>query len=228
MSSIDTDILLTKTKKYCQADVLIVDNDPQFEQVILQVLARKGIRGIIAESTKAAIEKLEKDTYQLIFISAQAVSAGNISGYTGLLKTIKSINPETPVVLVTQIDEFKKNNPAELAAYTVGNIKAGFYDMLVKPVESKKIENILDRLIPNHNLSTLAAANEDSNDFYCIVGRSAKLTQTINLAQSVAKTSAPVLISGESGTGKELISYMIHYQSKRSEGPYIRVNCAAL
>jgi transcriptional regulator with PAS, ATPase and Fis domain len=48
------------------------------------------------------------------------------------------------------------------------------------------------------------------------------------LAKKIAPTSAPVLVGGESGTGKELISYIIHQNSKRAGGPYIRVNCAAL
>jgi DNA-binding NtrC family response regulator len=52
--------------------------------------------------------------------------------------------------------------------------------------------------------------------------------QTVRLAQKVAATSAPVLISGESGTGKELISYVVHYGSRRAQGPFVKVNCAAL
>ena len=54
------------------------------------------------------------------------------------------------------------------------------------------------------------------------------MVQTVELAKKIAPTSAPVLVSGESGTGKELISYLIHYNSKRARGPYIKVNCAAL
>jgi transcriptional regulator with PAS, ATPase and Fis domain len=63
---------------------------------------------------------------------------------------------------------------------------------------------------------------------YQIVGKSPKLIQTVSLAERIAPTSAPVLISGESGTGKELISFLIHHKSKRALGPYVRVNCAAL
>ncbi len=60
------------------------------------------------------------------------------------------------------------------------------------------------------------------------MGASAKLIQTIDLAKRVAPTSAPVLISGESGTGKELLSYLIYKNSKRAQGSYIKINCAAL
>jgi transcriptional regulator with PAS, ATPase and Fis domain len=52
--------------------------------------------------------------------------------------------------------------------------------------------------------------------------------QTANLAKRIAPTSAPVLISGESGTGKELFAYLIHQKSRRAQGSYIRINCAAL
>ena len=47
------------------------------------------------------------------------------------------------------------------------------------------------------------------------------------MAKRIATTSVSVLVSGESGTGKELISYLVHQNSKRSQGPYIKVNCAA-
>ena len=54
------------------------------------------------------------------------------------------------------------------------------------------------------------------------------MVQVMELARRVAPTSAPVLISGESGTGKELLSYLIHHESRRALGPYVKVNCAAL
>jgi transcriptional regulator with PAS, ATPase and Fis domain len=63
---------------------------------------------------------------------------------------------------------------------------------------------------------------------YRIVGKSIELARAVTLAKKVAPTSAPVLISGESGTGKELISYLVHANSSRSAGPYVRVNCGAL
>ncbi len=214
--------------KQCTVNVLIVDNDPQFEQTILKVLAQKGIRGIIAENPKAASDRLEKDYYQLVFLSAQVCPEINPFRHCSLLKTIKAISPETPVILTTELDKFKKNNPGELISSTVNAIRAGYQDLLLKPVESQRLENILDRFVPNHSVNSIASANENTHNLYHIVGNSTKLTQTVKLAKCIASTSAPVLISGESGTGKELISYMIHRQSKRADGPYVRVNCAAL
>ncbi len=61
-----------------------------------------------------------------------------------------------------------------------------------------------------------------------IIGNSNKMRQVFEMIQRVAKSNATVLIRGESGTGKELVASAIHYNSKRSHKPFIRVNCAAL
>ncbi len=110
----------------------------------------------------------------------------------------------------------------------VESIRKGCCEFLLKPIERKKIENLLDTFIPNHKFSTVASSYEGPSCLYQIAGRSAKLNRTVELARKIAPTSAPVLLSGESGTGKELIAYLIHHNSRRSQNPYIRINCAAL
>ena len=61
-----------------------------------------------------------------------------------------------------------------------------------------------------------------------IAGTSPALMDVLAVARRVAPTSVPVLLTGESGTGKELIAEFIHRHSRRVDGPYVRVNCAAL
>jgi formate hydrogenlyase transcriptional activator len=61
-----------------------------------------------------------------------------------------------------------------------------------------------------------------------IVGNSAALRRVLSMARIVAPTDATVLISGETGTGKELIAEAIHKCSERSNGPFVKVNCAAI
>src|ERR1700677_1725244 len=62
----------------------------------------------------------------------------------------------------------------------------------------------------------------------CIIGNSAALRQVLGMVRIVAPTSATVLINGETGTGKELIAESIHKCSERSQGPFVKVNCAAI
>lgn len=63
---------------------------------------------------------------------------------------------------------------------------------------------------------------------YNIVGRSNKMTEVFEMIEQVSASNATVLIRGESGTGKELVANAIHYNSQRANGPFVKVNCAAL
>jgi two-component system response regulator HydG len=61
-----------------------------------------------------------------------------------------------------------------------------------------------------------------------LLGHSAAMTRLLETVAQIAPTEATVLITGESGTGKELIAGAIHYNSLRKDGPFVKINCAAL
>jgi len=211
-------------------NVLIVDNDPQLARFMLEILAGRGICGVIANDEKAAVDFLEKGQCDLVFtadrISQRAALPPRPNGGLELLRKIRTDCPELPVVMIGQTAE--QNNHHGLVETAVNAIRCGCCDFLVRPLDRSRVESILDTLLPGRLVSTAASAQEDMHSIYRIVGKSARLLQTIELAERIAPTLVPVLVSGESGTGKELISYFIHYNSKRTQGPYIRVNCAAL
>ncbi|MBW2021143.1 MAG: sigma 54-interacting transcriptional regulator [Deltaproteobacteria bacterium] len=75
---------------------------------------------------------------------------------------------------------------------------------------------------------TLREQLKERYSFYSIVGRSNKMREVFEMIDRVSSSEATVLIRGESGTGKELVANAIHYNSLRAEGPFIKVNCAAL
>ena len=229
------------------ANVLIVDDDPELARFMLEILARKGIRANLANDKKTAVGLLDKDSYDLVFTSdkirQQSALPRQPQGSFELLAKIRANSPEMPVIMIGQPDftDPKTRNQQQVVETSpqcnslhwatqtaVKAIRAGCCDFLIKPLDRQKIEALLDTFLPNHSVSTIANADEGAQSLYRIVGRSAKLLQTVNLAKKIASTSVPVLISGESGTGKELISYLIHHKSRRAQGPYIKVNCAAL
>jgi len=217
------------------ASVLIVDNDPELARLMLRILAHKGIRGTIANDKKAAFAFLSKDNYDLVFTIDKISPQGNLPGHSELglelLEKIRANSPELPVIMMTETKKQNPQNQQLIIETAVGAIRQGCCDFLIKPISREKIESLLDTFLPNHSVSTIASTNDPNtpgHKLYQIVGKSPKLIQTIELAQKIAPTSVPVLITGESGTGKELISYFIHHKSKRAQGPYIRVNCAAL
>ncbi len=213
-------------------NVLIVDNELESTRLLLEILARKGIHANLAKDKKTAADYLSRINHDLAFISNEIYKPCGPSKRTpevfDLIAKIRANSPELPVVMMAEAKKTKTQNQQEIIDTAVEAVRAGYYDFLTKPLDRKKIEILLDTLLPNHAVSTQAFADEDAQSLYRIVGRSAKLAQIINLAERIAPTSAPVLITGESGTGKELISYFVYHKSRRKQGPYLRVNCVAL
>jgi DNA-binding NtrC family response regulator len=207
------------------ANILIVDNDQQSIRFLLEILARKSIRGIVASDRKAAVNLLDRNDYDLVLGVIQPDRPKE--GFE-LVHEVKKNSPDLPTIMMYEFQKQKAQNCQQVLDIAVKAINAGCCNFLSKPLDREKIENLLDTFLPNHIVSTADSAQEGAQSLYRIVGESAKLVQAINLAKKVAPTSAPVLISGESGTGKELISYLIHHNSRRTQGAYIRVNCAAL
>jgi len=234
-----------KTKiqqQYDNVNVLIVETEPQTTRFMLEILAHKGIRAQLANSRKAAVGALDKSKCDLVFISTNVGNASDGSDSFKLLTEIRANAPEMPIVMIAGLEEDSEGPETveDIATAAGGNllrlgtqtavkaIQAGCRDFLVKPLNRTVIETLLETLLPNRRVATAASAHEGGRCLYQIVGRSPKLVQTLRLAERIAPTSVPVLITGESGTGKELISLLIHHKSKRALGPFVRINCAAL
>ena len=213
-------------------NIMIVDNDPQLARFMLEILAGRGMCGLIANDEKAAVDFLQKGHCDLVFtadrISQRAGLPVRPNGGFELLRKIRADSPELPVVMIGQNGTAEPQNHHSLVETIVNAVRCGCCDFLVKPLSRSRVEGLLDTLLPSRSISTAASAQEDMHSIYKIVGKSTRLLQTIELAERIAPTSVPVLVSGESGTGKELISYLIHHNSRRTQGPYIRVNCASL
>jgi DNA-binding NtrC family response regulator len=226
---------------YESVSVLIVENERDTARLMLATLARKGVSAQLADNVKAALTALDKRRYDLVFLSTALSHAPHQADGFDLLETIRAAAPEMPIVMVAgppdtgvpacadASEPADENHLLRLGTETaVKAIQAGCRDFLVKPLRRQTIENLLETLVPNHCVATTTSAHEGDRCLYQIVGRSPKLVQTVTLAERIAPTSVPVLINGESGTGKELVSLLIHHKSRRSMGPFVHVNCAAL
>ena len=201
-------------------NVLIIDNDPNTDRVLLETFAHRGIRGTVATGKKTAAEYLNQNYWHMVFASHKSAAFGATP--TDNIRRLRRINadrPELPVIMISDNDS---------ARTALDAIRTGYAEFLLKPLTTKHIENILDIYLPNHKTQAVAAAAGGTKCLYNIIGRSQALAQTVTLARKVAPTSAPVLITGQSGTGKELIAQLIHNESQRAHAPFVKVNCASL
>ncbi|MBN1359549.1 MAG: sigma-54-dependent Fis family transcriptional regulator [Sedimentisphaerales bacterium] len=228
-------------QRHDAVSVLIVEHEPATARFMLEIFARRGISAQWAPHKKAALDALDRNRFNLTFISTQLGTAQDDSNGFELLGAIRAQAPEMPVVMVAGhpyttggIDSPNASQVHDGSLLHIGTqaavraMQAGCRDFLLKPLKRQTLEGLLETLLPNRQVATVASAREGDRDLYQIVGKSPKLVQTVTLAEKIAPTSVPVLISGESGTGKELISLLIHHHSKRAMGPFVHVNCAAL
>ncbi len=218
-----------------ESSVLIVDNEPQTVRLMLEILARKGIVARLAADRRTALDALNGAGCDLAFMSTSLAGAAECGTGFKLLEEIRAVAPEMPVIMMGEpvpcSDTAERAGPCPCGHRTnqaVHAIQAGCRDFLLKPLDGRVVEGLLESLLPNRRVATAACAREADHPLYHIVGKSPQLLQTIMLAERIAPTSVPVLITGESGTGKELVSLLVHYRSRRALGPFVRVNCAAL
>ncbi len=140
-----------------------------------------------------------------------------------LVRKFKQLDPEAEVIVVTG----QGNIPRSVEA-----VKAGAFDFLEKPIDAERLLDKLEKAIKQKTLidenEQLKAKLQDRYKFQNVIGKSKKMQELFELVESVAASEANILIQGENGTGKELIANAIHYNSKRSKGPFIKINCAAI
>jgi DNA-binding NtrC family response regulator len=145
------------------------------------------------------------------------------SGDLALIRQFKDRNPESEVIVVGACDD-------DVPASEV--LKAGASIVADGLSEEDGLSTLVERAIDQCRLrdENLALKEElhGREQFEHIIGRSRVMQDLFDLIRSVAVSDANILIQGEHGTGKELIANVIHQTSQRSEGPFIKINCAAL
>jgi two-component system response regulator PilR (NtrC family) len=140
-----------------------------------------------------------------------------------VLKAVKSLSPDTVVLVVTAFGT---------ADSAVEAMKQGAYDYLTKPFQVDEVQLIIRNALEKRRLSTenmlLKREIASQSSFAQIVGQSEAMQKVFDVVRKVADSKSNVLICGESGTGKELIARAIHYNSARSAMPFVAVNCSAV
>ncbi|MCM2273033.1 MAG: sigma-54 dependent transcriptional regulator [candidate division Zixibacteria bacterium] len=197
--------------------VLIVDDDKLVNEFLTETLTRAGYACVAAFSGEEAMNKFKAQSYDIVLTD---LKMREMDGLT-LLHQIKSISPDTTVIMMTAYGTVET---------AVKAIKLGAYDFLLKPVSPEALEHILSRVTEVLELRSQNRIMQAdlAHKFQNIIGRSKIMKEIFDLIQSVANARSTVMITGSSGTGKEMVARAIHYASNRAQHPFIKLNCAAL
>ena len=199
--------------------IMVVDDDSLGREYLYETLMRGGYEVASVNNGQQAITRISKEAYDVIFLDMK------MPGMCGMevLEKVKSISPETVVILMTA------HGTIETA---VEAMKKGAYDYIIKPFSPEQIELLILRVNERQKLITenrywRSNSNIDEK-LNPVFSRNSRMSLIYEQIKKIAQSKASVLIQGESGTGKELIARAIHFHSPRSGNPFIRVNCAAL
>jgi DNA-binding NtrC family response regulator len=199
--------------------ILVIDDDPSLRNMLNIVLKNEGYRVTSLESAIVALRRLKKESFDLIISD---IKMPDVSGID-LLRKVKSINSEIPVIMITG---FASTNDA------VEAMKLGAEDYVIKPFNLDELKIIINKSLYKKDIEKenveLKTRLSEKEKFENIVGKNQMMMGIFELIDTISQTDSTVLISGESGTGKELIARAIHNKSERAGNHFVSINCGAL
>jgi two-component system response regulator AtoC len=140
-----------------------------------------------------------------------------------ILRWLRRLRPELPIILIAYPEDASREKEA---------IRLGAQDYLVRPVEDRQLEQVIQRHLfsahqnPEADITSADVEQLSAEAFF--VGASPVMRKLRAQAELLAEANVPVMILGESGSGKDTVAHLIHKLSVRSGFPFVKVNCAAL
>ena len=206
---------MTKTNE----KILIADDEESIVIGLTALLEEEGYSVSSAMDGQQALDKLKKGDYALLLADLK------MPGLSGLqiLKKLRQTGLQTEVIIITGKGTIST---------AVKAMKAGAYDYLTKPVEPDRLRSIIPKVLEHHRLlishQNLQQQIRHLTHYEDMVGQSPKMLEVYRMIDSIADSTANVIITGESGTGKELVARAIHQKSGRKSQPFVAINVSAL
>lgn len=199
--------------------ILVIDD----EEVLLKALDRyfKGQGYFVSAYSdwEKGIGALKERPYDLLLVDLMLPKTSGID----VIRRAREIQPNILSVVMTGFGTI----PSAVEA-----IRAGAYHYVTKPFDLDDIGSLVAKALEHTHLREenkyLRRQLQARYGFENIIGESAPIREVFRMVEKIADTDSTVLITGESGTGKELIAKAIHFRSRRSDRPFVAVNCAAI
>jgi len=196
--------------------IVIVDDEPNIGPSLELILKREGYSVTICKSVKE-FERTFSGRRPAAYLLDVRLPDGN---GIDLLRFLRQNEDHAPVIMISGHGTI---------ADAVEATRNGAFDFLEKPLSRDRVLLALKNAIEQAQLKKENARfREIVGDRPRMIGSSAAFLHAVEQASRVAKSDARVLLLGESGTGKEMLAAHIHSESPYNEGPFVKVNCAAI
>lgn len=193
------------------AKILIIEDDQTFSRILSGFLKKENHELEVAHNVKGGIDLLQKHTFDALLLDYRLPDGDGLQ----VLSNIREQNLSVPAVIMTSFHDIRT---------VVKTMKAGAVDFITKPVNPDELLMVLNSVLEKKKEKT--QPRKTSSLF--IEGASERSRLLQDHVMLVAPTEMSVIIQGESGTGKEYIARKIHQLSKRSNAPFVAIDCGAI
>ncbi len=198
---------------------LVIDDDPSILSLVETILKSADLNVATTTDGLRGLKLLTGEIFDVVLVDLLMPGLDGM----GVLRGIKSKHPEIPVIVMTGQPTFNS---------VLDSLREGAYDYVAKPFNRDEllltVQRALEKTVLVRENRRLRREIRERYSYANLVGTSPGMQEIFQMIERLANSDVTCLIQGESGTGKELVARAIHYNGRRSNGPFIVVNCAAL
>ncbi len=199
--------------------LLVIDDDPLILECLDCGLSEPGLSLVTASTAAQGIASYSDKRPDVVLVD---VRLPDMSGLEAV-RRLHELDPRVPVILMTGFGT---------ASTAIEAMRLGAYEYLIKPLDLDRLAELLARALETRRQMRVPArvseVGTDDQDADLLVGRCPAMQEVFKAIGRVAPQDVTVLDRGESGTGKELVARAIYHHSRRSQGPFLAINCAAI
>jgi two-component system nitrogen regulation response regulator GlnG len=198
--------------------LLVVDDEPSILQAFRRAFGST-VQVLTADTGGTGLDRAQEHRPDVVILDIQLPDMSGLD----LLRKLQELDARSPVIFITG----KSTTETAIEA-----MKLGAFDYLLKPLELAQLRQIVDRALAIsrmiHVPAVVAEAEPVDDRADAIIGQCPGMQEVYKAIGRVAGQDVTVLISGESGTGKELVARALYQHSRRANGPFLAIDCAAI
>lgn len=198
-----------------RGNILVADDDAAIRTVLNQALSRVGHQVRVTSNAAALWKWVAAGEGDLVITDVVMPDENAFD----LLPRIKKARPDLPVIVMSAQNTFMTAIRAS---------EAGAYEYLPKPFDLSELLSIVGRALAEPKTTAQESKPEETSEKMPLIGRSAAMQDIYRMLARMMQTDLTVMINGESGTGKELVARALHEFGRRSKGPFVAINMAAI
>jgi two-component system response regulator HydG len=197
------------------AKILIIEDDSTFSQLLEGFLTKHGHQPEVVNDVKKSLKLLDQKNFDLLLIDYRLPDGTGLD----VLSYVLQKSATQPTVIMTSFNDVRT---------AVKSMQLGAFDYITKPVNPDELLMIIKNALGKKESRTITTTSSSVEHSDAIKGKSETADKLYAHIGLVAPTDMSVIIQGESGTGKEYAARTLHMQSKRSNKPFVAIDCGAL